>query len=103
MTHVNRLFVGLALLAAVCSNTLAAKKESEPVLLTPAGEKLLARYTEMLEGLKKEIIEALPVIDETRKAAFLKAYKEEALATAAELKAMRAQDRKSATDPAKKA
>ena len=83
------------------SNASAAKKP-EPVPLTAAGEKLLAHYTEMLDGLRAEIAKALPAMDEQRQAAFLKAYQEEATARAAELKGLRGQDRKPAGHPSKK-
>jgi len=69
--------------------------------LNAAGQKLLARYSDQLEALKAQIEKALPKVDQQRKAAFLKAYQEEAAAMAAELNALRAQDRKPAGDPSK--
>jgi hypothetical protein len=68
-----------------------AKSAVPEVLLTAKGEKLLSRYTEMLKTAQAESVKALPKIDEQKKAAFLKAYQDEATATAAELKAMREQ------------
>jgi hypothetical protein len=71
--------------------------------LTAAGEKLLAHYSDMLKTLQAEIANALPKIDEQKKAAFLKAYQGEAAATSAELGAMRAADKKKEGDAAAKA
>ena len=45
----------------------------EPVALSAQGEKLLARYSGMLESLRAEVVKALPAIDEAKKAAFLDA------------------------------
>lgn len=69
---------------------MAAKKQEVPpsAALTEAGSKLEAKYSGMLAGLQKEIVDALPKINEQQKAAFLKAYQEEAAAMAAERKTM---------------
>jgi hypothetical protein len=61
-----------------------------PVPLTAAGEKLQAEYEATLTALRAQILQALPAVEESKKAAFLKAYAAEATATAAELKAGRA-------------
>ncbi len=70
--------------------------------LNAAGQKLFARYSDQLKALQAEIEKALPNVDEKQKGAFLKAYQNEAAAMAAELNALRAQDRKPAGDPSKK-
>lgn len=77
----------------------AAKRKAEKrpempqVELNAAGRKLLARYSEQLQNLKTGLEKALPKVDETLKAAFVKSYQEEAAATNAELNAMRAQSK----------
>ncbi len=82
-------------LGVVATVSTANAKEAKPAVpeapLTAQGEKLLSRYTEMLKTAQAESVNALPKIDEQKKAAFLKAYQDEATATAAELKAMREQ------------
>ena len=82
-------------LGVVATVSTANAKEAKPAVpeapLTAQGEKLLSRYTEMLKTAQAESVKALPKIDEQKKAAFLKAYQDEATATAAELKAMREQ------------
>ena len=86
-----------ALVVAITLGTVpvsaAAKKENAvpAAPLTAHGEKLLSRYTDLLKAAQAESVKALPKIDEQKKAAFLKAYQDEATATAAELKAMREQ------------
>lgn len=67
----------------------AAPKAQPSVPLTPEGEKLLARYTSLLNELRAEIERSLPVVDVKTKEAFVAAYQAEAAATAAELKAFR--------------
>lgn len=64
---------------------LAAKKNSkEPeVPLTEMGQKLETQYTEQLEALRKEIFQAIPAVDEKKKAAFLNAREVEVTAKAA--------------------
>jgi hypothetical protein len=76
---------------------------SVPVPLTAAGEKLLARYSDMLKALQAEIAKSLPAIDEKKKAAFLKAYQNEAAATAAERKTMQGQAKAKDKEAAAKA
>lgn len=89
-----------ALMIGLTSASAAQKgKKSEPTgTLTPAGEKLQARYADTLAALQAEITKALPVAAEQRQATFLKAYQDEAAATAAELQAMRAQGGKKVKD-----
>jgi len=84
---------GALIVAAIgVSSVWAAKEEvAAETPLTEAGQKLEARYAEQLNALQAEIEKALPKVDEQQKAAFLKAYQDEAAATAAELNAMRAQ------------
>lgn len=51
----------------------AAQKKSTPPPLTAQGEKLQTKYETMLSNLNKEIVAALPAIDEKKKAEFLEA------------------------------
>jgi len=100
-----RIVICGALIAMVigASGVWAAQQPAaQEVALNAAGQKLLARYSDQLKALQAEIEKALPKVDEKRKAAFLKAYQDEAAATAAELNALRAQDRKPAGHPSKK-
>jgi len=66
------------------SNTLAAKeKQKAPeVPLTEMGQKFETQYAGQLEALKAEIAEALPVVNEQKKAAFLKVREAEVAAEA---------------------
>jgi hypothetical protein len=100
-----RILFGMAclLLTSVIGTTSAsAANEPERVALTATGEKLLAEYSAALTQLQAEIAKTLPKADDRQKAAFLIAYQDEAAAMAAELSALRAQDRKPAGDPSKK-
>lgn len=93
----------LIAMAIGASSVWAAQQPAvQEMELNAAGQKLLARYSDQLQALQAEIEKALPKVDEKRKAAFAEAYQEEAAATAAELNALRAQDRKPAGDPSKK-
>jgi hypothetical protein len=76
----------LAVTLTGVANVSAAKgKKAEPETpLTAAGEKLQARYSEMLTALQAEIAKALPAVDEQKKSAYLKTREAE-LAAAAEL------------------
>ncbi|MBT3294971.1 MAG: hypothetical protein HN919_21045 [Verrucomicrobia bacterium] len=66
-------FIMAACLAfCVIASFTQARGEKTP--LSPAGEKLLASYTEMLEGLKKEITAAAPAVDEAKKSVFVEAH-----------------------------
>ena len=96
---------GVLIAAAIATpSAWAARKKAAPQTpLTEAGQKLEARYSGQLEELRAEVVKALPKTDEQRQAAFLKAYQEEAGATAAHLNALRGQDRKPAEHPSKKA
>ena len=87
-----------AMLIGLSHASAAGKAAAPEVPLTESGQKLLARYSDRLTALQAEVAKALPSIDEQQKAAFLNAYQDEAAATAAELKAMRAQDGKGAKD-----
>lgn len=60
----------------------AAKKPEPPAPLTETGEAHLKEYTAMLEGLKAEIVAALPKIDEAKLAAYHKARAAEVAAVA---------------------
>jgi len=86
----------------VANGSAADKKDAKNAVpeapLTAQGEKLLSRYTEMLKTAQAESVKALPKLDEQKKTAFLKAYQDEATATAAELKAMREQGGKGVKD-----
>ncbi len=94
----------LAAMAIACSDVSAAAKKTEPgIPLTEAGERLLAKYSDMLKALQAEVGNALPVIDEQQKAAFLKAYQAEAAATSAEHKTMTAQAKDKDKEAAAKA
>jgi hypothetical protein len=57
----------------VADISAAKPKAAEDVPLSDAGNRLLARYTEMLKALQAEIGNALPKIDESKKAALQKA------------------------------
>jgi len=67
--------VALIALAIGISSVGAAKKKASETPLTEAGKKLLERYTGMLAELKTEITNAVPAVDEKKKAAYLKARK----------------------------
>lgn len=93
----------LLAMAIGASSVWAAKQPAvQEVELNAAGQKLLARYSDQLQTLQAQIEKALPKVDEKQRAAFLKAYQDEAAARAAELNALRAQDRKPAGHPSKK-
>lgn len=65
-------------------NVWAAKHIDSPqVPLNTAGKQLLAQYSDALAPLRAEIVQAVPKIDEQKKAAFLKAYADEATANVA--------------------
>ena len=64
----------LAILPLVLFSHVASARSKKPVVpLNAKGEKLLAKYTTMLDSLKAEIADALPHIEEKKKAAFLEA------------------------------
>ena len=64
----------LAAMAVGLANASGASKPASTVPLTPAGEKLLAKYSGMLSALRAEIAQAVPEIDPKEKGAFLKAH-----------------------------
>lgn len=92
----------VAITLGVAPVTAAVKKDAKPAVpetpLSAHGEKLLSRYAEMLKTAQAESLKALPKMDEQKKTAFLKAYQDEATATAAELKVMREQGGKGVKD-----
>jgi len=93
--------LGVATVSAAAPK--AAPKAAPETPLTDTGNKLLAKYAELLKAAQAEIAKALPNIDEQKKAAFLQVYHDEAAATAAERKAMHAQSKskdKAAADKA---
>ncbi len=95
--------VALIAIAIGPSSVWAARQPAaQEVELNATGQKLLVRYSDQLEALQAEIEKTLPKVDEQRKAAFLQAYQNESAAMAAELNALRAQDRKPAGHPSKK-
>lgn len=61
-------------LLAVGITPLSAKKQEE-VPLSARGTELLEKYSKELETLRAEVVEALPSIDEDKKAAFLEVRK----------------------------
>jgi len=95
----------LAALAIGLSNVSAAKKAEPGIPLTEAGEKLLAKYSAMLTSLQAEVGKALPKIDESKKAAFVKAREAakaaEAEANAAQQSLSKIQGAKALVDHAK--
>jgi hypothetical protein len=76
----------------------AKKKEAPTVPLTESGEKLLAKYSEMLKILQGEVTKGLPKIDEEKRAAFLKASQEEMAAYSVHKKALAAAASKGSND-----
>lgn len=80
------------------ANVSAAKKEEPGTPLTADGERLLAKYSDMLKALQAEIRKALPEIDEARRSAFVKAYEVEMAAAGAEDKALKAAAAKNVKD-----
>ncbi len=73
----------LALVALALTHASAARKAEPATPLTKTGEELLARYSAMLTALRAEIAKAVPVVDEQKKSAFLKAREAEKAAEAA--------------------
>lgn len=65
--------LALAMVLGVASPYAAAAKKRQPapqVALTPLGEKLLQRYTDLLSDLRTEISDALPAVSPQKKAAY---------------------------------
>jgi len=63
-----------AVMAVAVANVSGAPKAASKVPLTPAGEKLLAKYSGMLSALRAETAKSLPEMDPKKKDAFLKAH-----------------------------
>ena len=95
----------LAAFALSLTPVMAAKQPQVPAgaPLTEAGSKLEAKYSSMLDALKNDIAKDLPKIDEARKAAFLKAYQDEAAATAGERKTLQGQAKSKDKEASEKA
>lgn len=94
--------VVLVAISVTTNNVLAKKKQSRPAVpLSEKGQKLEAKYAGQLKILQEQIKKALPEIDEMKKAEFTEAYRAEATARAAELEALRKQDRKPEDHPSK--
>jgi len=91
----------LAAMAMGLSHASAAQKAEPKTPLTEAGEKLLARYSDMLMALQAEIAKSVPNPDERKRAAFLKAYAAEAAAKSAMDAALNASQRAGASKDAK--
>jgi len=77
---------------AVAADVSAAGNAGPETPLTADGEKLLAKYSEMLAALQAEIAKAVPAVDEQKKAAYLKAREAEKAAEAALNKAQQSLD-----------
>ena len=65
------------------SAAAAARKAAPKPPLTEAGKKLEARYAAQMQALRTSIIQALPAVDERKKAAYLEAREAEKAAAAA--------------------
>lgn len=80
---ITRILMALIITAIGISNLWAARKNTAPeTTLNETGQKLLAHYSDMIEKLKAEITEALPKVDEQKKAAYLEAREAEKAADA---------------------
>lgn len=95
--------VACLLAALAASATAAPTTKPAEVPLTADGQRLLTRYTDMLTSLRAEVTAALPAIDPAQRDAFVKAYTEEAKATAAELRIKQSKDGKDKLPPAHEA
>jgi hypothetical protein len=95
MSRKKVMFVGYALMAVFIGapGGWGASKSAPRTALTTHGEKLDTQYANLLKVLQAEVSRSLPKVDEEKKSAFMKAYRDEAAATSAELNAMMAQDR----------
>jgi hypothetical protein len=60
----------------LCVTAFAVLAREKDMPLNAEGEKLLTSYTQMVEGLKKEIVAAAPAIDEKKKSAFFESHGE---------------------------
>ncbi len=72
--HLNMFIIVGCLLMGSIAPLAQARGEETP--LTAEGEALLASYTALLEGLKKEIVAAAPALDEKTKSTFVVAHGE---------------------------
>ena len=96
-----------AMAIGISSSAAADTPQKIPAIapLTPEGEKLQARYAELLKGLQAEVSKTLPVVDEQKKAAFEKAReaakKTEADASAAQQALSSVQQAKALVDHAR--
>lgn len=86
MNTKNTLAIGCLLAATLLALSGPAagqgQKTTPATTLTPAGEKLAARYAETLAALQAEIEKSLPQIDEQKKAAYTKGCEDQKTATA---------------------
>ena len=80
----------LAAMAIGVPNGWAANKTQPGIGLTKDGDRLLAKYSDMLRALQAEIGKALPNVNEQKGSAFLKACQDEMAAAAALVKAQNA-------------
>jgi len=100
----SRAFITAGLLAALAvSATAAPTSKPAEIPLTADGQRLLTRYTDMLTRLRADVTAALPAIDPAQRDAFLKAYTEEAKATATELRVKQSKDGKDKLPAAREA
>jgi len=89
--YIPSVILGLMLLSLMGVSRVAAAERAKPEgQLTGDGEKLLSRYTEMLEGLQARITRALPKTSAQQTTAYLEAREAE---TAAEAEVKAAQQR----------
>ncbi|MFP4356612.1 MAG: hypothetical protein ACLFUJ_15990 [Phycisphaerae bacterium] len=94
LSRVVHICLPLLLTFSAATTAGAGKKQAEtPTPLSPAGQKLLARYSQQRDSLRSEIAAAVKLVDPKQTEAFVRLYQAEATAIAAELKAMRDQDR----------
>jgi len=70
-TTIGVMCLAMTIVMGLCHVASAAKKDAE-VSLTAQGEKLLAKYSDMLGRLKADTAKALPAVDEKKKAEFTK-------------------------------
>jgi hypothetical protein len=79
--------------ACLALTAAAAAPQPAAPALSAAGETLRAKYETMLEGLRAEIVKAVPTVDEGKKAAYLKAREAEKAAEAGVATAQQAVDK----------
>jgi hypothetical protein len=94
----------IAGLAPAPSSAAPKKAKAAPETpLTAGGEELQAKYAAMLAALQAEITQALPAVEPGVQTAFVKAYQDEAVAMAAEVKTMQAKAKSKDKEAAAKA